>query len=241
MVGIRHRGHVISTLSRIIEQTIDGFWVCTVTPDDEDMIGKFEKLRMKILVENKVDDQKMIRNYYYDRLLSSDQICISLLLDEKQENALAFSTALHRPWFGNAVRVLNRLYFDPEIRIWGRAEKDATYRCNPRDIEVSPIMVDQQLNFIEAHMPDVALMFISKEPWKTRWCKMVAEDFTQKCLKGDHPLWQVEDYLYPMIENHEEYSCWQHVIYKCISKDVDAYDILQKGITFNEFRERFKP
>lgn len=224
-----------------IEDQIEeyGFSVKTfdIIRENESWILAFEMFRNRILQAKDLMDEKMLRNYYRDRLITSEQAAITIVQDQ-DKSMLAFSTILIRPEFGNSARVLNRLYFHPLIRNWGVSRPDnPDYKCNPRDVEVSPIMLRHQMRFLEhPQYKNIEWAFISKEPFKTRWCKMVADDFSHKTRFH----WQVDEKLYPMFTNHEAYSCWQHMIYTNVSPDPSGFQLLNEGIEFDDFRQRFK-
>ena len=211
---------------------IDKTWtVATFKPVEAhvDFINKFEYLRNRIITERKTEDLKLIDNYTPENFDIRDQTCIRLLL--KDDEPVAFSTLYYRREFGASIRCLNRLYWDPSIRVWLHPENDDKYRCNPRAPEFSPIMAEQQRKFVP---DDFEFMFISREtPIKKRWSQNIAKVFTESTGME----WQVHDMLYPMC-NPEVASCWQHVIYTRFN-NTDARTVLDKGITFDEFRTRF--
>ena len=217
----------------ILKKEIDSTWkVVTFTPDAVQHRRYnilFEQLREKIITENKVEDRKLIENYKPENFELFDQLCVSLLL--KDHEPVAFSTLYHRPEFGNSVRCLNRLYWDPSIRVWLHRGNTDKYRCSPKVPEFSPVMAEHQAVFAPRA---TEFMFISKEtPIKRRWCQMIAKNFTVSTGLQ----WHVEDKLYPVCEPTAA-SCWQHVIYTRF-KDSGTETLLDKGISFDEYRTRF--
>jgi hypothetical protein len=207
------------------EQIIQGYELITISPDEE-YIRLFEEYRDAILTKNDPSDQKMIRNYEPDRLKVEDQLCVSLLVEDY--SVVAFSTLLHRDCYGQAARCLNRLYFDPSIRTWNRVAGNQP-SLNPRVNVIGPAMVMQQ----QAFMPDNSnVMFISKEPFKTRWAKKTAANYNNST-----PLeWTNHEMLYPVCDQ-DQASCWQHLIYTTTEDTLNT--LLDKGISFDEYRSKF--
>ena len=203
------------------------FVVRTFSPDEgwHGMEKKLEDYRDGIILKDDPADHKMLKNYTKEMLDFNEQICISILT--KDDNILAFSTLYERKDYGNsAVRCLNRLYFDPSVRQWNKEqEKIADYDCNPRVNVISPLMINQQMHWAL----DFDLTFISSEPWKPRWAKMIAKNFTE----ASKYLWHTDDRLYPVCCDTER-SCWQHLIW------FGEGDLLDKGISKQEFDDRFK-
>lgn len=188
---------------------------------DASLLAQAEDYRRKIVDTHSSIDNSIIDNYTEDRFKFEEQKAVSLFFLSGEVQGI--STLYHRNQFGDAYRCLNRLHFSVDVRTWGRERYCPSYPCNPRKNIVSPLMVEQQAEYL-----DKGMMFISSEPWKPRWASMIAHNFTAHTSME----WQTDDMLYPVCDQRQE-GCWQHLIW------TGEGEILSQGITKDDFDARF--